>query len=88
MLDPEEAIDRLAAATKAPPGHRVLHAKGLFFSGTFNATPDATASAARRTCRGRPSPSWSAGPTAAATRLRRRRPYVRGMAVSFVLPDG
>jgi catalase len=53
MLPPEEAVDRLAALMKAPPGHRVLHAKGVFCTGTFNA-----------------------------------RPYVRGMSVSFVLPDG
>ena len=41
MLDPEEAIDRLAAVMKAPAGHRVLHAKGVFCSGTFNASPEA-----------------------------------------------
>ena len=41
MLDPAEAIDRITAAQKAPPGHRALHAKGHFYSGTFNASPEA-----------------------------------------------
>ena len=89
MLDPEEAIDRLAAATKAPPGHRALHAKGLFFSGTFNATPDAHGDLQRGPPLGgdRPHPG-ALVPRQRPARLQRRDPFVRGMAVSFVLPDG
>ncbi len=89
MLDPEEAIDRLAAATKAPPGHRVLHAKGLFFSGTFNATPDATAICSAAHLSGETIPilvRWSHG--SGRPDSNDATPFVRGMAVSFVLPDG
>ena len=89
MLDPQEAIDRLAAATKAPPGHRVLHAKGLFFSGTFNATPDATAICSAAHLSGETIPilvRWSHG--SGRPDSNDATPFVRGMAVSFVLPDG
>ncbi len=43
MLTPEQAIDRLRAAFGGPPGYRTLHAKGRFYTGTFTATPEATA---------------------------------------------
>ena len=42
MLSPEQAIDRLRAAFGGPDGHRTLHAKGRFYTGTFTATPEAT----------------------------------------------
>ena len=65
-MDPEEAIDRIAAGQGAPPGHRVLHAKGDFYSGTFNASPEATALCRARAPAGRDrARSWSAGRTAA-----------------------
>ncbi len=42
MLDPEVAVDRLNAAYGKPTGHRVLHAKGRLYAGTFRATAEAT----------------------------------------------
>jgi catalase len=41
MLSPEEAVDRLRRAFGGPGGHRALHAKGHFYSGSFTATPEA-----------------------------------------------
>ena len=89
MLEPERAIDRLQAAFDPPDGYRTLHAKGGFYTGTFTATPEAAA-----LCR--------AGHLAAATvpvtvrwsnaggnpRVRDEEPDIRGMAISFHLPDG
>src|SRR5688572_5076382 len=89
MLDPEEAVDRLAALMKAPPGHRVLHAKGVFCSGTFNASPEAAAICRAAHLQGDDTPvlvRWSHG--SGRPDANDDRPYVRGMSVSFVLPDG
>jgi catalase len=89
MLPPEEAIDRLAAVMKAPPGHRALHAKGLFCSGIFNATRDATAICRAAHLQGDTVPilvRWSHG--SGRPDANDEAPYVRGMSVSFVLPDG
>jgi catalase len=89
MLPPEEAIDRLAALMKAPPGHRILHAKGVFCSGIFNATRDATALSRAAHLQGETVPilvRWSHG--SGRPDANDDAPYVRGMSVSFVLPDG
>ena len=89
MLPPKEAIDRLAAVMKAPPGHRTLHAKGQFYSGTFNASREATAICRARHLQGDNIPvlvRWSHG--SGRPDSNDEAPYVRGMAVSFVLPDG
>ncbi len=89
MLDPGQAIDRIVAAQKAPAGHRALHAKGHFYSGTFNASPESTAICRAGHLTGESVPvlvRWSHGsgrPDASDD-----MPFVRGMAVSFVLPDG
>jgi catalase len=89
MLPPEEAVDRLAALMKAPPGHRVLHAKGVFCTGTFNASPEAAAICRAGHLQGDTIPvivRWSHG--SGRPDANDERPYVRGMSVSFVLPDG
>jgi catalase len=88
-MDPREAIDRIAAGQGAPPGHRVLHAKGDFYSGTFNASPEATALCRAGHLSGAAVPvlvRWShgSGRPDASDDVH----YVRGMSVSFVLPDG
>jgi catalase len=41
MISPEETVDRLRRAFGGPGGHRTLHAKGHFYSGSFTATPEA-----------------------------------------------
>jgi catalase len=74
---------------KAPPGHRALHAKGLFCSGIFNATRDATAICRAGHLQGDTVPilvRWSHG--SGRPDSNDNAPYVRGMSVSFVLPDG
>jgi catalase len=89
MLDPGEAIDRIAAAQKGSPGHRALHAKGHFYSGTFNASPEATAICRAGHLQGDTVPvlvRWSHG--SGRYEASDEAPFVRGMAVSFVLPDG
>lgn len=88
-LDPKQAIDRLRAAFGGPAGHRTLHAKGRFYSGTFTATPEATARSRASHLDGRPRPvlvRWSnaSGRASAADPV----PDVRGMAVKFRGDDG
>ncbi len=88
-MDPQEAIDRIAAGQNAPAGHRVLHAKGHFYSGTFNASPEATALCRAGHLRGEAVPvlvRWSHG--SGRPDANDNMPFVRGMSVSFVLPDG
>jgi catalase len=89
MLDPVEAVDRLAEAQRAQPGHRTLHAKGQFYSGTFTASPDARALCRAPHLQGQVVPvlvrfSHGSGKPDADD----DRPFVRGMSVSFRLPDG
>ena len=90
MLDPVQAIDRIVAAQRGPHGGtRALHAKGQFYSGTFNASPEATAICRARHLSGEDIPvlvRWSNG--SGRPDVDDSRPFVRGMAVSFVLPDG
>jgi catalase len=89
MLEPQAAIDRLRAAFRGPAGHRTLHAKGRFYSGTFTATPEATALCRAAHLDGQPHPvtvRWSnAGGNA---RVPDPKPDVRGMAVKLRQPDG
>lgn len=89
MVTPEHAIDTIQSVYGSHPGHRTLHAKGRFFSGTFTATPAAAALSRAAHLQGEPVPVWvrwsdgSGSPT-----TRDDKPDVRGMAVSFRLPDG
>ena len=89
MISPEETIDRLRRAFGGPAGHRTLHAKGHFYSGSFTATPEAA-----RRCRaahldGDTHPvlvRWSnAGGNAD---LPDTTPDIRGMAVKLSGDDG
>ncbi|MCW2793480.1 MAG: Catalase domain protein [Nocardioides sp.] len=89
MLDPEEAVERIRAAFRPPEGHRTLHAKGAFYAGTFTATPEATALSRAGHLSGETIPvtvRWSnAGGN---PRVPDPKPDIRGMAVSWKLPDG
>jgi catalase len=73
----------------AHPGHRALHAKGVICSGTFTATPEGAALTRAAHMSGEPVPAtvrFSNGggdPTEPD-----HAPDVRGLAVSFHLPDG
>ncbi len=89
MLDPEVAVDRINAVFGRHPGHRSLHAKGAFYTGTFTATPEAAALCRAGHLQGEPVPvrvRWSNG--GGNPKVPDGAPDVRGMAVSFRLPDG
>ena len=88
-VEPEDAIDQINAVFGKHPGHRSLHAKGAFYQGTFTATPQAASLSRALHLQGDPVPirvRWSNGggnPNTPDTAT-----DVRGMAVSFRLPDG
>lgn len=89
MLEPEKMVDGIKAAFGDHPGYRTLHAKGAFYTGTFTATPAATALCRAGHLQGDPVPvrvRWSNG--GGNPQLPDKAPDVRGMAVSFRLPDG
>ncbi|WP_188111104.1 catalase [Nocardioides antri] len=92
-LSPAAAVDRLRAAFGRPAerdtDHRTLHAKGGFYAGTFTATPRAAALSTAGHLQGGEVPilvRWSNG--GGNPRGSDKAPDVRGMAVSFTLPDG
>jgi catalase len=89
MITPGEMIDRLNAIYGTHAGRRTLHAKGIICSGTFRPTPEA-AEMTRAA-------HMNAGDVPVLARLSNgsgnphhpdRAPDVRGLAVSFELPDG
>lgn len=89
MVEPEQMIDGINGAFGAHPGRRALHAKGAFYAGTFTATPAATALSRAGHLSGVPTPirvRWSNG--GGNPNHSDKAQDVRGMAVSFRLPDG
>jgi catalase len=88
VLSPERAIDRLRAAFGGPDGHRTLHAKGRFYTGTFTATPEATALCSAGHLDGAPHQVTVRWSNAAGKARSDAKPDIRGMAVKFRLPDG
>jgi catalase len=87
-IDPEQALDRINRVFGRHDGDRTLHAKGAFYTGTFTATPQATALCRAGHLQGESVPvrvRWSNG---AGRRSADKAPDVRGMAISFRLPDG
>ena len=89
MLEPEKMVDGIKAVFGDHAGYRTLHAKGAFYAGTFTATAAATALCRAGHLQGDPVPirvRWSNG--TGNPRLPDKAPDVRGMAVSFRLPDG
>lgn len=88
-VTPHEALDRINAVFGVHAGHRALHAKGRFYTGTFTATPEAATLGRAGHLRGEPVPvlvRWSNG--GGNPRVKDGAPDVRGMGVSFRLPDG
>jgi catalase len=92
-FSPSTAVDRLRAAFGRPAehdtNHRTLHAKGAFYSGTFTATPRAAELSTAGHLQGEEVPilvRWSNG--GGNPRVPDKAPDVRGMSVSFTLPDG
>jgi catalase len=87
-IDPEQALDRINGVFGRHDGDRTLHAKGDFYAGTFTATPWATARCRAGHLQGDPVPVWVRWSNGAGRRNPDKAPDVRGMAVSFRLPDG
>ncbi len=88
-MDPSEAISRLRAAFGGPDGHRTLHAKGRFYTGTFTATPEAAALCRAGHLDGTRRPvllRWSSG--SGNARSKDPSPDIRGMAVKLAGDDG
>ena len=86
---PEQAMDKIHARFGAHKGHRALHAKGIHCVGTFTPTPEAAKLTRAGHMSGPPAPAkvrFSNGggdPT-----VPDYAPDVRGLSVSFELPDG
>jgi catalase len=87
-IDPERALDRINGVFGRHDGDRTLHAKGAFYTGTFTATPRATALCRAGHLQGDPVPVWVRWSNGAGKRGSDKAPDVRGMAISFRLPDG
>ena len=89
MLTPDEAIDVINARFGSHPRRRALHAKGTWCTGTFTATPAAASLTKAAHFQGDAMPvlarlsNGSGDPNAPDYGTE-----VRGLAVSFELPDG
>ena len=89
MVTPAQAIDRIQSVFGAHAGSRTLHAKGRFYQATFTATPEAAALCRAGHLQGEPVPVWLRWSDGSGNpRAKDNAPDVRGMAVSFRLPDG
>jgi catalase len=88
-ITPEEVVDGVNERYGRHPGYRALHAKGFFYKATFTATPEAAGLTRAAHIQGDPVPAMvrlsngSGRPDS-----KDYVPDVRGMAVSFELPDG
>lgn len=89
MFSADESIDIINERFGVHPRHRALHAKGNWCSGTFTATTAARGLSAAQHLAGEPVPvlarlsNGGGDPT-----VPDYAPDVRGLAVSFELPDG
>jgi catalase len=89
VLSPAEAVDRIRKVYGPPAGYRTFHAKGRFYTGTFTATPEATALCRAAHFDGEPhevTVRWSNG--GGNPEVADPVPDIRGMAVRFHQPDG
>lgn len=89
MATPEAAIDVINARFGVHPGRRALHAKGSWCAGTFTATDAAPALSRAAHLQGQPVPVLARLSNGGGDpRVPDYAPDVRGLAVSFELPDG
>lgn len=89
MTTHEEALAKIHARFGAHDGHRALHAKGVHCVGTFTATPEAASLTRAAHMSGAPVPAkvrFSNG--GGNPHVPDYAPDIRGLAVSFELPDG
>jgi catalase len=89
VITPEQVVDAVNERYGRHPGYRTLHAKGRYYKATFTATADAARLTRAAHMQGEPVEatvrlSNGSGDPASKDYV----PDVRGMAVSFQLPDG
>jgi catalase len=88
-ITPEQVVDGVNERYGRHPGYRALHAKGRYYKATFTATPEAARLTRAAHMQAEPVPvrvrlsNGSGNPDS-----KDYVPDVRGMAVSFELPDG
>lgn len=89
MATPDQAIDTINARFGAHPGRRALHAKGTWCSGTFTATEAARGLSRAAHLQGESIPVLARLSNGGGNpNIPDYVPDVRGLAVSFELPDG
>ncbi len=88
MISPEQAMDRLAARFGVHPGARGLHAKGLVCSGRFEPAPEAAALTRAAHMQGEVPVKARLSNGGGNPNVPDKAADVRGLAVSFELPDG
>jgi catalase len=89
QITPEEVVDGVNERYGRHPGYRALHAKGRFYKATFTATAEAAGLTRAAHMQGEPVPAMvrlsnGSGEPDSKDYV----PDVRGLAVSFKLPDG
>lgn len=87
-ITPEQVVDGVNERYGSHPGYRALHAKGTYYKATFTATPEGGRLTRAAHMQGQPVPvmvrlSNGSGDPESKDYI----PDVRGMAVSFQLPD-
>jgi catalase len=89
VLTPEQAVDVINERFGRHPGRRALHAKGTFCAGSFTATPAAAALTRAAHMQGDAIEVTARVSNGAGDpNLPDYAPEVRGLAVTFHLPDG
>ncbi|KAA0022223.1 catalase family peroxidase [Antrihabitans cavernicola] len=89
MIEPDEALDIMHARFGAHPHRRALHAKGSWLTGTFTATPAGAELSRAAHLQGESTPVLARVSNGAGDPTQPDfAPDVRGLAVSFTLPDG
>jgi len=89
MVSAHDAINTINEVYGAHQGFRALHAKGQFYAATFTAAPQAAALCRAAHLQGTPVPAYVRFSDGSGhPRARDPQQDVRGMAVSFRLPDG
>lgn len=89
MIEPDGALDIIHARFGAHPHRRALHAKGSWLEGTFTASPASAALSRAAHLQGKSTPVLARVSNGAGNaKIPDYAPDVRGLSVSFRLPDG
>jgi catalase len=89
VITPEQVVDGVNERFGRHPGYRALHAKGAFYKATFTATPEAARLTRAAHMQDEPVPAMVRLSNGSGDpKSKDYVPDVRGMAVSFQLPDG